>query len=145
MTLAVVPVIRLCAGEKHTWHAITSSRHSACGIPERTVKALFRNCATIAGYRVSGEDAEELVREFGSSGKGHSMPTVPSCRYPSFRTFLITVCLCAHARERRSSLSGASPCLSAALPSRHGEDQRHLRRQRVLRTRLKRSDANATK
>jgi hypothetical protein len=44
------------------------------GIPEHTVKALFGNCATIASYRVSGEDAEELVREFGTSGKGPINP-----------------------------------------------------------------------
>src|SRR5205085_11508004 len=40
------------------------------GIPERTVKSLFGNCATIASYRVSGEDAEALAREFGTSGHG---------------------------------------------------------------------------
>jgi hypothetical protein len=40
------------------------------GLPGPTVKAIFGNCGTIASYRVSGEDAEELVREFGVSGAG---------------------------------------------------------------------------
>ena len=40
------------------------------GLPERTIKALFGNCGTIGSFRVSGEDAEELDREFAVSGAG---------------------------------------------------------------------------
>jgi len=35
-----------------------------------TIEAVFGNCATIISFRVSGEDAKALVRQFAASGEG---------------------------------------------------------------------------
>ena len=39
-------------------------------LPEKTVAAVFGNCATLVSFRVSGDDARALTREFGASGEG---------------------------------------------------------------------------
>jgi len=39
-------------------------------LPDESIAALFGNCATIASFRVSGDDAKALVREFALSGEG---------------------------------------------------------------------------
>src|SRR5262249_18351789 len=40
------------------------------GLPEGAREAIFGNCGTLISFRVSGEDANSLVREFGVSGEG---------------------------------------------------------------------------
>ena len=39
-------------------------------LPEKTVAAVFGNCATLVSFRVSSEDARALTREFAASGEG---------------------------------------------------------------------------
>ena len=39
-------------------------------LPEKTIAAVFGNCATLVSFRVSGQDAKTLVREFAASGEG---------------------------------------------------------------------------
>lgn len=39
-------------------------------LPEKTIAAVFGNCATLVSFRVSSEDARALTREFGASGEG---------------------------------------------------------------------------
>src|SRR5207249_7862243 len=39
-------------------------------LPEATLASVFGNCATIISFRVSGDDAKCLVREFAASGEG---------------------------------------------------------------------------
>jgi len=39
-------------------------------LPDESMAAVFGNCATIVSFRVSGDDAKALVREFASSGDG---------------------------------------------------------------------------
>ncbi len=107
------------------------------GIPERTVKALFGNCATIASYRVSGEDAEELVREFGTSGQGPInpyttiVPAIELQNLPDYKLYLRTL---VDGVPRDPERVQAFPPLS---PMGHGREQR-IRSERVTRTSLAR-------
>ncbi len=69
------------------------------GLPKESVAAIFGNCATIASFRVSGDDAKELVREFAVSGEGVLMAAddniiIPATRLqnlPDYTFFLRTL------------------------------------------------------
>jgi type IV secretory pathway TraG/TraD family ATPase VirD4 len=50
--------------------ALTVGTQTLTQLPEGSIEAVFGNCATIASFRVSGEDARALVREFAASGEG---------------------------------------------------------------------------
>lgn len=50
--------------------SLTIGTQTLSQLPERPIEAVFGNCATIVSFRVSGEDAHALVREFGASGEG---------------------------------------------------------------------------
>jgi len=49
---------------------LTIGSQTLASLPEATIAAVFGNCATIASFRVSANDASELVREFAASGEG---------------------------------------------------------------------------
>lgn len=49
--------------------ALTLGTQTLSQLPEGSVAAVFGNCATIVSFRVSGDDAKALVREFAASGK----------------------------------------------------------------------------
>lgn len=111
------------------------------GLPGPTVKAIFGNCGTIASYRVSGEDAEELVREFGVNGAGARtaeqwmdliVPASELQNLPDYKMYLRTLI---DGAPRDPERVKAFPPLS---PVGHGPMQRQIRRDRVTRTSLER-------
>ena len=50
--------------------ALTVGTQTLTQLPEGAIEAVFGNCATIISFRVSGDDAKALVREFAASGEG---------------------------------------------------------------------------
>ena len=50
--------------------SLTIATQTLSQLPERSLQAVIGNCATIISFRVSGEDAKALVREFAASGEG---------------------------------------------------------------------------
>jgi type IV secretory pathway TraG/TraD family ATPase VirD4 len=50
--------------------SLTIGTQTLSQLPNRSIAAVFGNCATIVSFRVSGEDAQALVREFAASGEG---------------------------------------------------------------------------
>lgn len=50
--------------------SLTIATQTLAQLPDNSLAAVFGNCATIVSFRVSGEDAERLVTEFGVSGAG---------------------------------------------------------------------------
>lgn len=50
--------------------SLTIGTQTLSQLPDRSIEAVFGNCATIVSFRVSGEDAQALVREFAASGEG---------------------------------------------------------------------------
>jgi type IV secretory pathway TraG/TraD family ATPase VirD4 len=50
--------------------ALTIGTQTLSQLPANQIAAVFGNCATIAAFRVSGDDAKALVREFAASGEG---------------------------------------------------------------------------
>jgi hypothetical protein len=50
--------------------SLTIGTQTLSQLPDRSIEAVFGNCATIISFRVSGEDAQALVREFAASGEG---------------------------------------------------------------------------
>ena len=50
--------------------ALTVGTQTLTQLPEGSIEAVFGNCATIISFRVSGDDAKALVREFAASGEG---------------------------------------------------------------------------
>lgn len=50
--------------------SLTLGSQTLAALPAESVAAIFGNCATIASFRVSADDAKELVREFAASGEG---------------------------------------------------------------------------
>ncbi|HUS10751.1 MAG TPA: type IV secretion system DNA-binding domain-containing protein [Pyrinomonadaceae bacterium] len=53
--------------------SLTIGTQTLTQLPEESLAAVFGNCASIISFRVSGEDAKALVREFGASGEGPRM------------------------------------------------------------------------
>ena len=53
--------------------SLTIGTQTLSQLPEATLAAVFGNCATIAAFRVSGDDAKALVNEFAASGQGARM------------------------------------------------------------------------
>jgi hypothetical protein len=49
--------------------SLTIATQTLTQLPESTLNAVFGNCATIMSFRVSGDDAHAIVREFGVSGE----------------------------------------------------------------------------
>src|SRR5207253_9841249 len=47
--------------------SLTIGTQTLSQLPDTSVAAVFGNCATIVSFRVSSEDAKELVREFAAS------------------------------------------------------------------------------
>src|SRR6266540_168958 len=50
--------------------SLTLGTQTLSQLPSDSIAAVFGNCATIISFRVSGDDAKELVREFAASGEG---------------------------------------------------------------------------
>jgi hypothetical protein len=50
--------------------SLTIGTQTLSQLPGTTIEAVFGNCATIVSFRVSGEHAKALVREFAASGEG---------------------------------------------------------------------------
>src|SRR5437867_1771029 len=50
--------------------SLTIGTQTLSQLPEATLASVFGNCATIISFRVSGDDAKSLVREFAASGEG---------------------------------------------------------------------------
>ena len=50
--------------------SLTIATQTMSQLPERSLQAVVGNCATIVSFRVSGDDAKALVREFAVSGEG---------------------------------------------------------------------------
>lgn len=50
--------------------SLTIGTQTLSQLPENSIAAVFGNCATIVSFRVSGDDAKALVREFAASGEG---------------------------------------------------------------------------
>src|SRR6185436_3496321 len=44
--------------------SLTIGTQTLSQLPEASVASVFGNCATVLSFRVSGDDAKELVREF---------------------------------------------------------------------------------
>src|SRR5207237_476166 len=53
--------------------SLTIGTQTLSQLPDASVAAVFGNCATIVSFRVSGDDAQALVREFAASGEGPRM------------------------------------------------------------------------
>lgn len=52
---------------------LTVGTQALASLPEGSLEAIFGNCATLVSFRVSGDDAQALVREFAASGEGPRM------------------------------------------------------------------------
>jgi hypothetical protein len=50
--------------------SLTIGTQTLAQLPDETLAAVFGNCATLVSFRVSGTDAQALVREFAASGEG---------------------------------------------------------------------------
>src|SRR5438552_3101955 len=50
--------------------SLTIGTQTLSQLPEATLASVFGNCATIISFRVSGDDAKSLIREFAASGEG---------------------------------------------------------------------------
>src|SRR3954468_895015 len=50
--------------------SLTIGTQTLAQLPDDSLAAIFGNCATLVSFRVSGDDAKALVREFGASGEG---------------------------------------------------------------------------
>jgi len=50
--------------------SLTIGTQTLSQLPPDSIAAVFGNCATIISFRVSGDDAKTLVREFAASGEG---------------------------------------------------------------------------
>lgn len=50
--------------------SLTIATQTLTQLPDKSLEAVFGNCGTLISFRVSGEDAKALVREFGVSGEG---------------------------------------------------------------------------
>ncbi len=50
--------------------SLTIGTQTLAQLPDDSLAAVFGNCATIVSFRVSGDDAHALVREFAASGEG---------------------------------------------------------------------------
>src|SRR5438067_5972025 len=50
--------------------SLTIGTQTLAQLPDDSLAAVFGNCATLVSFRVSGADAQALVREFGVSGEG---------------------------------------------------------------------------
>ena len=50
--------------------SLTIGTQTLSQLPDESMAAVFGNCATLVSFRVSGDDAQALVREFGASGEG---------------------------------------------------------------------------
>jgi type IV secretory pathway TraG/TraD family ATPase VirD4 len=55
--------------------SLTIGTQTLSQLPEETLAAVFGNCASIVSFRVSGDDAKALVREFAASGEGPRLAT----------------------------------------------------------------------
>ena len=53
--------------------SLTLGTQTLSQLPDESMAAVFGNCATIVSFRVSGDDAKALVREFAASGEGPRM------------------------------------------------------------------------
>jgi len=53
--------------------SLTIGTQTLSQLPDEQLAAVFGNCATIVSFRVSGEDAHALLREFAASGEGPRM------------------------------------------------------------------------
>jgi hypothetical protein len=53
--------------------SLTLGTQTLSQLPEESIAAVFGNCGTIVSFRVSGEDAKALTREFAASGEGPRM------------------------------------------------------------------------
>jgi len=77
--------------------SLTIGTQTLSQLPDEQLAAVFGNCATIVSFRVSGEDAHALLREFAASGEGPRMAEdmwdiiVPAS---ALRTCRITSCRC---------------------------------------------------
>jgi type IV secretory pathway TraG/TraD family ATPase VirD4 len=50
--------------------SLTIGTQTLSQLPDDSMAAVFGNCATLVSFRVSGDDAKALVREFAASGEG---------------------------------------------------------------------------
>jgi hypothetical protein len=50
--------------------SLTIGTQTLSQLPEDSIASVFGNCASIVSFRVSGDDAKALVREFAASGEG---------------------------------------------------------------------------
>jgi hypothetical protein len=55
-------------------------------LPRESIDAVFRNCATVISFRVGGEDAETLKREFATI-----LPASNLQDLPDYKTFIRTM------------------------------------------------------
>jgi type IV secretory pathway TraG/TraD family ATPase VirD4 len=53
--------------------SLTIGTQTLAQLPDESLAAVFGNCATLISFRVGGEDAQALVREFAASGDGPRM------------------------------------------------------------------------
>jgi len=53
--------------------SLTIGTQTLSQLPDDSLAAVFGNCATIVSFRVSGDDAKALVREFAASGEGQRL------------------------------------------------------------------------
>jgi hypothetical protein len=111
------------------------------GLPGPTVKAMFGNCGSLVAFRVSGEDAEELVREFGVSGKDPKtaeqwfdliVPASELQNLPDYKIYLRTL---VDGTPRDPMVVRTFPPFSK---KGHGRLHQRSRRERVIRASLER-------
>jgi hypothetical protein len=80
--------------------SLTIGTQTLSQLPEKMLAAVFGNCATIVSFRVSGDDAQALAREFAASGEGPRLtdqmydvivPTSELQNLPDFKLYLRTL------------------------------------------------------
>jgi type IV secretory pathway TraG/TraD family ATPase VirD4 len=121
---------------------LTIATQTLSQLPPDSVAAVFGNCGTLASFRVSANDAKEIVREFAASGEGPRLagqmydliiPTQELQNLPDFQMFVRTLL---YNQPQEPFLIQAFPTLQAGIQAadrvrstslgRYGQDRNRV-------------------
>jgi len=97
---------------------LTIATQTLSQLSDGSVAAVFGNCGTIASFRVSANDAKELVREFAVSGEGPRTleqtydPIIPTSDFQNLPDYQLFVRTLSHNRPQEPFLVKAFAAIS---------------------------------
>jgi Type IV secretion-system coupling protein DNA-binding domain len=95
--------------------SLTIGTQTLSQLPDESLAAVFGNCATIVSFRVSGNDAQALVREFAASGEGPRMAEgmfdiiIPASELQNLPDYKLYVRTLLHGRPQEPYLVNSFP------------------------------------